>query len=144
MSGAGQAAAVQVSASSGRPSASLPISSMVAGAMTSTSAQLASRMCVSPPADSDHRSLKTGRFVRFSRLNGVMKRAAAGDMTARTSAPRSINRRATSTALKAAMPPPMPRRTLLPARISSVAPYMRVVYNADRIGPHEGAMVRGG
>src|SRR5882672_6382783 len=61
-----------------------------------------------------HMSVYTGLPERACRVVGVMKRQAASVMTTRTSAPALTNRRVSSAALYAAIPPVSPSRIFLP------------------------------
>ena len=109
-----KASAMQVSASSARPCASLAMTFAVAGAINSKSASSASRMCVGfQPSSSSYRSVMTG--LRESVLNGsgVMKRCASAVITTRTSHFCLVNRLARSAALWAAMEPVTPRTMFL-------------------------------
>ena len=101
-----------VSRSSARPCASLARKSADAGATTMASAPRDTAMWPMPSAAPDcHRSVRTGRPDSAWNVVGVTKRVAASVITTSTSTPAFTNRRVSSAALYAAMPPVTPSTT---------------------------------
>ena len=122
--GARVASTTAASRSSAMPAAMRAMKSAVAGATTSRSASSASRMCpISASCAASKRSSATGAPDSVCSVSGAMNLVAASVITTRTVAPALTNRRQSSAALYAAIPPVTPRTIRLPAtRASAAAP----------------------
>ncbi len=102
---------VLVSRSSARPWAALASMSVVQGATTTRSADWPMRTCGTSWTDSQT-SVEAGLPERAAQVASPTKCRDAAVGTTRTSCPDSVNRRSSSHALYAAMPPLTPRTTL--------------------------------
>ena len=94
--------------------------------MSNASARAAIDTCISPGNDASHMSVATGWLVMPASVTGDTKRCADAVMIGRTVAPDLMQRRATSTALYAAMLPVMARAIVLPSRVL-IGPNSRLV-----------------
>src|SRR5689334_15538969 len=105
---------VLVSRSSASPWAALARMSAVAGATTTRSALCPIRTC-GTTCTSVQTSVETGLPDSAAQVGAPTNSSAAAVGTTVTSCPDSVNRRSSSAALYAAMPPETPRTTRVPA-----------------------------
>src|SRR5579875_341002 len=102
-----------------------------AGATTTRSALLARLMWGTGSPLGSKSDVRAGSAARALQVSGATKRAAPRVSTGKTTAPRSLSRRQTSTALYAAMPPETPRTTVLASRALATPP--RLEAGDDRL-----------